>query len=135
METSAGWIAAALGGRQSQQGRAFQSSARAEIRAGCDDSRFAGLISLASRHVPASDLAPSPEELERAQAALAGWNPERWSLRETARVDLLLARPDLGGERGVQALEAAFTFADMGEACALYKSLAHLPDPKRFVAR
>jgi hypothetical protein len=124
-----------LESRLSAQGRAFQNSARDEIRAGCDATRFCGLISLASRHVPQTALSPTREELAAAQAALPGWNPERWNLRETSRVDLVLSRNDQGDARGHDAIEAAFAYADMGEACALYKSLAHLPGPERFVAR
>lgn len=135
MEKSARWIAAILEERLSAQGRAFQSNARGEIREGCDASRFCGLISLASRHVPATAIAVSREELAQAQAALPGFNPERWNLRELSRVDLVLSRTDLGDARGVSAIEAAFAYADMGESCALYKSLAHLPAAERFVAR
>lgn len=135
MESSARWIAAALESRLSAGGRAFLASARDEIRAGADDERFCGLISLASRHVPATALAATRGELEEASRALAGWNPERWTLRETARIDLVLARMLRGDVGAVRALEAAFAYADMGEACALYKSLAHVPSPERFTAR
>ena len=135
MGNSARWIAALLEGRLSAQGRAFQNSARDEIRAGCDASRFAGLISLASRHVPATGLEISGDEMMEAQTALEGWNPKRWNLRETSRVDLVLARKDLADANGVSAIESAFAYADTGELCALYKSLAHLPAPERFVAR
>src|SRR5690349_8303394 len=135
MGNTARWIAAALESRLAPAGAAFLASARDEIRAGCETSRFCGLLSLASRHVPASLLAPTREELSEAGAALEGWNPERWTLRETARVALVLARTDLQVASGVAAIEAAFAYADMGEACALYKSLALLPEPRRFAAR
>ena len=135
MATALNWIAAALEPRLSAAGRDFQQRARDEIRAGCEVTRFCGLISLASRYVPTSPLAPSREELAAAEVALAGWNPERWTLRETSRVDLVLSRPDLAEEQGRAAVEAAFAFADMGELCALYRSLVHMPDPKRFASR
>ena len=121
--------------RLSAAGREFMAKARVEIAARCDDARFAGLISLTSRHVSASSLSPGPEELSAAAACLAGWNPERWTLREAARVDLLLALPDAGNARGERAIEAAFAFADAGELCALYRGMALLPEAQRFVAR
>ena len=133
--TARTWLAAALEQRLSVAGREFMTKARAEVAARCDDVRFAGLISLASRHVSASSLSPGPEELGAAGAILPGWNPERWTLREAARVDLLLCLPDAGHARGERAIEAAFAFADAGELCALYRGLALLPEPQRFIAR
>ncbi len=133
--TAQTWTAAALEPRVSAAGREFMLKARSEIAARCDDVRFAGLISLASRHVSAVPLAPTPLELRAADGMLPGWNPERWTLREAARVDLVLSLPDAGNERGVRAIEAAFAYADAGELCALYRSLALLPAPERFCAR
>jgi hypothetical protein len=66
---------------------------------------------------------------------LPGWNPERWSVLETLRVALVLARKDLGEDTAVAALEDAFRYADEGELVALYRSLAFLPRGERFVAR
>jgi hypothetical protein len=133
MTSTSAWIQGVLERRLSAAGRDFLAGARAEIAAGCDEVRFAGLISLSSRHVPALPLAITVEESAAAAAALPGWNPERWNLRETARVDLVLARSSLPGFE--RALEGAFPYADLGEGCALYKSLALLPDPARFAHR
>lgn len=129
------WLAAALEQRLSVAGREFQVKARAEIAARCDDARFAELLSLASRFVSATPLAPGAEELAAAGRLLPGWNPERWTLREAARIDLLLALPDAANARGERAVEAAFAFADAGELCALYRGVALLPEPQRFFAR
>ena len=49
------------------------------------------------------------------------------------RVALILARTDLAEESGAAALEEAFRYADMGELCALYRSLAFLPNGERFM--
>ncbi len=133
--TAQEWLVAALEQRLSAAGREFIAKARSEIAARCDDVRFAGLISLASRHVSAVPLAPNSQELKAADALLPGWNPERWTLREAARVDLVLSLPDADNERGVRAIEAAFAYADAGELCALYRALALLPAPERFRAR
>ncbi len=109
--------------------------ASAEIATGPDHGRFASLISLASRHAKRDALDPDAGEIAAAGAALEGWNPERWTVLETLRVALVLVRPDLSDETGAAALEEAFRYADEGELCALYRSLAHLPAPERFAWR
>jgi len=118
--------------RLTPEQRAFVDRARKEIGAPCDADRFCQLLSQASRFAPRKPLAPSPDELAAASKALAGWNPERWSCLETLRVALILSHGDLAGPGVQTALDEAFKYADMGEACALYKSLAHLPAPERF---
>jgi hypothetical protein len=111
------------------------NTASAEIAGGVDDQRFAALLSLASRHARRAPLAPSAEERAQAERLLPGFDPERWTLQETARVALVLARPDMAGDSGARAVEEAFRYADEGELCALYRSLAHLPAPERFAWR
>ncbi len=105
------------------------------VAAGTSDTDFCAKLSTASRHVRADPLAPSEGERARAGALVEGWDPERWTLRETARVALVLARPDLDAPSAERALEEAFRYADVGELCALYRSLAHLPRPERFLWR
>lgn len=115
--------------------RAWFERAREEIAAGASDDRFCQLLSQASRYAPRALLSPTAQELAAARTVLDGWSPERWTTLETLRVALVLALPGLDGERGVRALEEAFRYADIGEMCALYKSLAHLPARERFVWR
>jgi len=109
--------------------------ARKEVGTGTDPGRFCALIALASRHARRVPLAPDSQERARAGAALEGWNPGWWTLLDALRVVLVLSRPDLDGDGGEQAIEEVLRTADEGEACALYRSLAHLPSPERFVAR
>jgi len=113
----------------------FLKSATAEIADGTSQARFCALISLASRHARRRPLAPVASELEAAARLLPGWTPERWNLLETLRVVLVLSRNDLGSDGLVLALEEAFRYADEGELCALYRSLALLPGGERFVWR
>ena len=101
-----------------------------EVSRGATLERFCGLVSLASRYVPRRGAI----EWKPAQV-LEGWNPERWTILEAARARLVLARADLATPAGASAIEAAFRYADMGELCALYKTLALLPEPERFVWR
>ncbi len=101
-----------------------------------EHTRFAKEFSLASRHARDRDLlVPDDEELEAADAAEPGWNPERWTMLEALRVGLFLSRPDLATADGVGVVEDLFAYADEGEQRALYRSLALLPEPERFAWR
>jgi len=107
-----------------------------EIANGVSGTRFGAMISEASRHVRGR-VALEPSERERAEAGkiLKGFDPERWRLLECLRVELVLSRDDLAEESGALAIEEVFRFADEGELCALYRSLALLPDAGRFAWR
>ena len=94
--------------------------------------RLPELISLASRHVKRRPLHVSAAEQAQAARFLPGWNPEHWSLLDAVRVALVLARTDLHQPSFADALEDCFRYADEGELCALYRSLALLPDGARF---
>lgn len=124
-----------LGARLPAERLDWVERSAAELEAGVAAARFCALISQASRLVSKQPLSPSPSELARARELLEDWSPERWTQLETARVRLVLAHAELEREGGVAALEEAFQFADMGELCALYRSLALCPDPERFARR
>jgi hypothetical protein len=124
-----------LATRLAPAAKTWLAQACAETADGANDARFGTLISTASRHARREPLAPSDDERHRGRQLLEGLELERWTLLETARVRLVLARRDLAQPSAVRALESAFQFADEGELCALYKSLALLPDPKRFAWR
>lgn len=124
-----------LESRLSERALRWFRAASAEIADGAPNARFCALIALASRHASRAPLALEASELEAAGRALEGWNPERWNLLEALRVALLLSRGDLATDAGVLAVAEAFQFADEGELCALYRSLALLPGPERFVWR
>jgi hypothetical protein len=124
-----------LASRLTGQAASWLGAARTGIARGVDPERFCGLISIASRHVPKTPLAPAEEEIARAAKACEGWNPERWTLLEGSRVGLVLARADLAEPTLSQALEEAFRYADVGELVALHRSIQLLPGPERFVWR
>jgi len=98
-----------------------------EISAGVSAQRFSALFSMASRY---AKRAPLSEPLTVEGVCLDSWNQ-----LELLRVALLLARPDLKEDRFSLDFESLFRFADEGESCALYRAIALLPDPKRFVWR
>jgi hypothetical protein len=124
-----------LNSRLPAPSRAWLDAREAEISAGLSHDRFAQWISLASRYAPRQPLAPDDDERARAETVLSGWNPERWATLEAVRGALVLARSDLSQPGCEEALEECFRYADQGELCALYRSIALLPDGQRFVAR
>jgi hypothetical protein len=122
-------------GRLAAPGQSWLDAAAAEIGRGVAPERFGALLSGASRHARREPLAPTSEERKSAAALLEGLEIERWTRLETMRVALILSRPDLARQSAVDAMESAFQFADEGELCALYRSLALWPEPKRFAWR
>ena len=130
MTTASEYLVTALRGALPAESWTWLESACAEVARGASSERFCGLVSLASRYVPRRGaIAWKPATF------LEGWNPERWTILEAARARLVLARTDLATPAGAAAVEEAFRYADVGELCALYKTLALLPDAKRFVWR
>ena len=121
--------------RLTPEGRAWIERSTAELIAGASASRFASLLSSASRHAKHAALEPSAKQIDDAGRALEGWNPERWTVLEALRVALILAHPDLADASFATTLEECFRFADQGELCALYRSLGHLPGGERFTWR
>ena len=122
--------------RLDRKSRGWLKSASKEIADGAPDARFCALVSEASRHArQRTPLAPDEDERTAVQRACPRVEIERWSLLEALRVAVLLSRPDLGEESGAVAVEEVFRFADEGESCALYRSLAFLPGPERFLSR
>jgi len=122
-----------LSQRLSPEENEWVESARNEIADGVASGRFGSLLSLASRHVHRGALEPTSAERDRSETCLTGWNPERWQLHDCVRVALVRARRDLSEESAAESLRDAFRYADEGELRALYRSLALLPNPERFV--
>lgn len=98
-----------------------------EIRGGIRNQRFSALFSMASRYAKRAPVS-NPGMINGVYLGL-------WNQLEVLRVCLLLARPDLHEEHFPRDFESLFRFADEGESCALYRAIALLPDPTRFVWR
>ena len=124
-----------LQARLAPAGRAWVASAVAELAAGVTPERFGSLLSAASRIARRQPLAATAAERAALRACADGQEAERWTLLETLRVRLVLALRGLATPAGAATVEAAFHYADEGELCALYRSLARLPEPKRFAWR
>ncbi len=130
------WLASALASRLQGPAAVWWASTADEIAAGVSDEVFVARLSMASRHVRGTAmLAPTADETAQAAALQPGWNPERWTLQETLRVALILARTDVLEPSFVASFEEAFRTADEGECRALYRCLALLPNGERFVWR
>lgn len=121
-----------LAGRLDARAARWLADARAEVARGVAPARVCALLSTASRRVGKAPLAPTEAERAEAGRLLRGFDPERWTVLEAARVALLVADPALATEGGIALVEEAFRYADVGEACALYRALALLPAPERF---
>jgi hypothetical protein len=86
-------------------------------------------LGLVPRRLGKADLALSVADREAADRALAGWNPQGWSLTDAARV-LLLASLPREGKPFAERFRALCQTADVAEAIALYRGLPLYPDPE-----
>jgi hypothetical protein len=72
-------------------------------------------------------------DLEAARAAVPGWNPSDWTCDQAARIFLLICLP--ADAASARIMDRLYETADVGEALALQKSLAVLPNPEGHLAR
>ena len=84
-------------------------------------------FSLALRHSSKQTLDLHSEELNAANECLAGWQPKHWRTDHALRIFLLLHIPEMESAAFVSLMDKLFQAADLGEAEALYLSLALLP--------
>jgi hypothetical protein len=124
-----------LASRLESKALQFVHTTQQEIHQCVEDARFSALIALASRHSPRQALTPTTVEIAQANDTLAGWNPENWSLLETARISFVLSRPDLLADDFEARFNRWFAYADEGESCAYYRVIPLLPEPQRFIWR
>jgi len=129
------WFERVLRPRLTGTEAAWWDDARAEIAGGVDSARFSLLLSSPSRRIKRRDLEPTQVERSELGVVVEGLEPERWDVRDTVRIGLVLARPDLEGDAGPDTIEEAFRYADESESVALYRSLALSPQPERYVWR
>jgi len=85
-------------------------------------------LGLVPRRLGKADLALSAADLDSADRALAGWNPQGWSVTDAARI-LLLASLPREGKPFAERFRALCETADVAEAIALYRGLPLYPDP------
>lgn len=133
MTTTREVLDALLAAHADERARAALERACEEVAAGVSDDRFCALLSMQSRSAGRGALAPTDDERRAAGDALRGWDPELWSKLDAARARLVLARRDLDEDAGADAVLELFRFADEGELCALYRTLALLPNGERYV--
>jgi len=86
-------------------------------------------LGLVPRRLGKADLALSKADLEAADRARAGWNPQGWSLTDAARILLLVSLPR-AGKPFAERFRALCQTADVAEAIALYRGLPLYPDPE-----
>ncbi|MFT7668152.1 MAG: hypothetical protein ACI8X5_000839 [Planctomycetota bacterium] len=121
------WLHVALESRLKPSALDWYEKICAEIHSGVNETRFAALISMASRHSRRIPMEASSEELSSARSVHSGWNPERWSVLDLMRVGFVLSRSDLEEDSAPLAICGVAKYADVGELCALYRSMIFLP--------
>ena len=98
------------------------------VASGATRDLFLG-FGLVSRKVGKADLALTSADLDDAEEARPGWNPDKWTLDQAARTLLVLSLPAPEQTEYVATLDTLFAAAEMGEAVALYQALPLLPFP------
>jgi hypothetical protein len=124
------WLSARL---PAPTGTWLQESAR-KLRGGVSDKDLYIAVSLVQRKVGKDDLAPTPQELQDANATRQGWDPTDWSIDQAARIHLLLSTHADGAEFA-RRLDQLCVTADVGELVAFYRGLPLYPDQPRYVLR
>lgn len=127
------WLAEQVQSVAEEKGLVWFEKTCAEVSGGVSETRFAGLISMASRFARRKPIGVSGSALAQASALVTGWNPERWTALDLLRVGLVLARQDLEEDSGPRAILSAIRCADVGELCALYRSMAFVPRPEDYL--
>ncbi len=110
------------------------SKKAAELGSGAHDRDFYLVVSLVPRKIGKSDLELTAQDLQQANAARAGWQPQDWSVDQAVRLVLILGATSNPAEFS-RRLEQLFITADVGELITFYRGLPLYPDPERYVAR
>jgi len=100
-----------------------------------EDWEFFTSFSAVPRHIGKQPLELTDGEQQQAESIRPGWKPGRWSVDELGRTLIALSIAGRGKEEFVETLEKTHRSSDIGEAEALYKSLAVMPWPEAFKKR
>jgi hypothetical protein len=113
--------------------RDWLARAVASTRAPLDRTAFATTFALAARKTGRAGSEPSPSEEARLQAAGVTWSIGSWGLDGLTRAALLLHASHGLAPGELEALvEDCFLQGDTRERQAVLRTLALLPDPRRF---
>jgi hypothetical protein len=91
-------------------------------------------LGLVPRKLGKADLDLNEADLEAALRARPGWNPQGWSVDQTARILILLHAGGTGQMFAQRFIQLCRT-ADVAEAIAFYRGLPLYPDPERLEAQ
>lgn len=106
-----------------------------QITKGGEDWEFFTSFSAVPRYTGKNSLDLSDEEQQQAESLRKGWKPALWTADQLGRTLLVLSLAEWGKEEFLDILEKTFISSDMGEAVALYQSIAVLPYPEELQAR
>ncbi|MCW9707803.1 EboA domain-containing protein [Fodinibius salsisoli] len=111
------------------------NSTSKKLQGEAEDWEFFASFSGVPQKTGKAALELKPEEIEAARNIRPGWQPEYWSLDELARTSLVLSIAERDQSYFLDILEKTFVASDIGEAVALYQSLAILPYPEQLDKR
>ncbi len=106
------------------------------VKEGCENWEFYTTFSAVPQHTGKEELSSTDQENKKAKEIRSGWTPGGWSLDQLGRTLMVLSlAQDRSKDDFLNLLEKTFISSDMGEAIALYQSLAILPYPDRLQKR
>jgi hypothetical protein len=101
----------------------------ARQQSGLDERRLGIALGLVGRKLGRADLALTSDDVAAARKLRQGWQPERWSTDEAARVVLLLATYRGDDKEFAARIDRLCTTAEVTEHVAYLKGLAVYPAP------
>jgi hypothetical protein len=96
--------------------------------------KFYLAFSQASRYFKKENLKLSPEEIEKANSIVSGFDPGNWDLLQTARTVLILSYSP-GKENWLKSIHQLFETSEMHELQALFAALPVMPFQEELVDR
>jgi hypothetical protein len=112
------------------RGAAWFHETIGELRGAHAEKTLIQALGLAPRRLGRADLVLDEADLERARRMRAGFDPQGWSVDQTARIAFLLADTDArSGPELAERLERLARTAEINELIAFYRGLPLYPSP------
>jgi hypothetical protein len=122
----AGWVGRALDGERAAW---FETTLQA-LRGGAGQRELAPAVGLAPRKLGKADLALTAEDLHRAEAVRAGFDPAGLTVDQAARIAFLLAAAETDEAGFPRRLGELYRTAELSESIAYLRGLALFPGPR-----
>jgi hypothetical protein len=122
-----------LKARMTPEGLGWLEEKAALLATGAPDKTVYTSFSACVRHAGKAPLDLDAGALAAARSEVPDWDPADWTRDQAARIFLLVSLP--GDARSATLMDQLYQTADVGEALALQKALAVLPNPAGHMAR